>query len=182
MGRACAPLKECRFRTGVVRFSGEVTPCPSQPIPLPYSKCEVQLEGEGPWQLTASGSVQAASPSSSSGSRGNGAADGSTDDDVLLVSTPGHTAGCLSLLYRPDAALFTGDHLAWSHRLQRLTIFRGYNWHSVEQQLDSVAKLRDLDFLHILPGHGRRWQAADAADRQRHIDELLAAEGWRGGA
>ncbi|KAL4451175.1 hypothetical protein ABPG77_009247 [Micractinium sp. CCAP 211/92] len=148
-------------------------------------KCEVQLEGEGPWQLTASGSVQAASPSGTSGtsgSSGSGAADGSTDDNVLLVSTPGHTAGCLSLLYRPDAALFTGDHLAWSHRLQRLTIFRAYNWHSVEQQLDSVAKLRDLDFLHILPGHGRRWQAADAADRQRHIDELLAAEGWRGGA
>lgn len=141
-------------------------------------KCEVQLEGEGPWQLTASGSVQAVPPTSSDG----GADAPGMEGDVLLLSTPGHTAGCLSLLYCPDRALFTGDHLAWSHRLQRLTIFRAYNWHSVAQQLDSVAKLRDLDFLHILPGHGRRWQAAGAADRQHRIDELLAAEGWRGGA
>lgn len=152
---------------------------PSSSPPLAFcSKCEVQLEGEGPWQLTASGSVQAVPPTSSDG----GADAPGMEGDVLLLSTPGHTAGCLSLLYCPDRALFTGDHLAWSHRLQRLTIFRAYNWHSVAQQLDSVAKLRDLDFLHILPGHGRRWQAAGAADRQHRIDELLAAEGWRGGA
>ncbi|KAL4422898.1 hypothetical protein ABPG75_009095 [Micractinium tetrahymenae] len=155
-------------------------------------KCEVQLEGEGPWQLTASGSVQAVPHSSSSGgsnasSHGGDAGTGSssgtgTEEDVLLLFTPGHTAGCLSLLYRPDQALFTGDHLAWSNRLQRLTIFRAYNWHSVPQQLDSVAALRDLDFVHVLPGHGRRAVLADAADRRRQIDELLAAEGWRGGA
>lgn len=147
---------------------------------LPCSKCEVQLEGDGPWQLTADGSVQAVSPAGSGS--GGGPESGSTEEDVLLLATPGHTSGCLSLLYRPGRALFTGDHLAWSHRLQRLTIFRAYNWHSVEQQLDSVAKLRDLDFEHILPGHGRRRALADAADRRAQIDKLLAAEGWRGGA
>lgn len=61
------------------------------------SAAEWQLEGEGPWAL---------------------------GEDVELIATPGHTAGCVSLLYRPDRALFTGDHLAYSARLGRLTIFR----------------------------------------------------------
>jgi glyoxylase-like metal-dependent hydrolase (beta-lactamase superfamily II) len=118
----------------------------------------VQLEGRGPWALHG------------------GAAD--ADSDVQLIFTPGHTAGCVSLLHRPDRALFTGDHLAHSARLGRLTIFRAYNWHSVAQQLRSAAALRDVDFLHLLPGHGRRTSFADAADRRRQLDALLAAEGY----
>lgn len=133
-------------------------PAPPHPSLAPLvcacSQCEVVLEGEGPWALPDGGG------------------------DVQLVFTPGHTAGCVSLLYRPDKALLTGDHLAWSHRMQRLTIFRAYNWHSVELQLASVAALRRLDFLHVLPGHGRRARFADAADRERQLEALLAAEGY----
>ena len=132
---------------------------------LTCSQCEILLEGEGPWRLDGKPS------SSSSGS--------SDDDDVQLVFTPGHTAGCVSLLYQPDRALFTGDHLAWSQRLQRLTLFRDFNWHSVEQQVSSVAKLRGLDFLRVLPGHGRRAEFADAAEREAALELLLAAEGYR---
>lgn len=95
-----------------------------------------------------------------------------------LIATPGHTAGCVSLLYRPSRALFTGDHLAYSHRLQRLSIFRAYNWHSVSKQLDSVAKLSNLDFVHLLPGHGRRTSFADAADRECQLQAVLEAEGY----
>lgn len=85
----------------------------------------------------------------------------------------------MSLLFRPDGGvLFTGDHLAYSQRLGRLTIFRAYNWHSVAQQLDSVAALRQLRFLTVLPGHGRRAQFADASERERQLGLLLAAEGW----
>lgn len=118
----------------------------------------MKLEGRGPWALHGG----AAAP----------------DSDVALLFTPGHTRGCVSLLFRPDRALFTGDHLAYSARLDRLTIFQAYNWHSVEQQLGSAAALRDLDFLHLLPGHGRRARFTDAADRRRQLDELLAAEGY----
>jgi len=53
-----------------------------------------------------------------------------------------------------------------------------YNWHSVAQQLDSVAALRPLDFLHVLPGHGRRASFANASERQQRLEELLAAEGY----
>ena len=132
---------------------------------LTCSQCEILLEGEGPWRLDGKPS------SSSSGS--------SDDDDVQLVFTPGHTAGCVSLLFRPDHSLLTGDHLAWSQRLQRLTLFPDFNWHSLEQQISSVAKLRGLDFLHVLPGHGRRAGFADAAEREAALELVLAAEGHR---
>lgn len=48
------------------------------------------------------------------------------------------------------------------------------------QQLESVAKLRGLGFLRVLPGHGRRAQFADAADREAQLAALLAAEGYGG--
>lgn len=121
-------------------------------FPPACSAAEWQLEGEGPWAL---------------------------GDDVELIFTPGHTAGCVSLLSKPDRALFTGDHLAYSQRLGRLTIFRAYNWHSVPQQLDSVAKLAGREFLHVLPGHGRRASFRDADHREQELAGLLEAEGWR---
>ena len=60
--------------------------------------CMLQLSGEGPW--------------------------GVLGDDCTVVFTPGHTAGCISLLHKPSRALMTGDHLAWSGSLQRLSIMR----------------------------------------------------------
>ena len=148
------------------------------------------LDGQGPWQLprpssSSSGggsSGATTTPSSSSGSstseQSAALPQADSSSDVEVVFTPGHTAGCISLLYRPTRALFTGDHLAWSHRLGRLTIFRAYNWHSVPQQLGSVAALRGLEFLHVLPGHGRRASFADGAERERQLEALLAAEGY----
>jgi glyoxylase-like metal-dependent hydrolase (beta-lactamase superfamily II) len=111
---------------------------------------EVQLEGRGPWRL---------------------------DDEVEIIFTPGHTAGCVSLLYRPEHALFTGDHLAFSPRLKRLTIFRAVNWHSVPVQLESVEKLVGIDFLHVFPGHGRRTSFPDGTTRDEALRTLLSEEG-----
>ena len=63
---------------------GVLSPTPSAVI-YPCSKAEWQLEGDGPWEQLG--------------------------PDVQLIFTPGHTAGCVSLLYQPAKALFTGDHL-----------------------------------------------------------------------
>jgi glyoxylase-like metal-dependent hydrolase (beta-lactamase superfamily II) len=96
--------------------------------------------------------------------------------DLEIIFTPGHTAGCISLLYRPDRALFTGDHLAYSRRLGRLTCFPGFNWYDFELQLQTAAKLVVVDFLHVLPGHGRRWRFVDAGERRAALAEVLAEE------
>lgn len=45
-------------------------------------------------------------------------------EDCELIYTPGHTAGSISLLHKDSSAVFTGDHLAWSGRLNRLSIMR----------------------------------------------------------
>lgn len=89
--------------------------------PTLCSQCEVQLEGEGPWSLADLSSGSGGGSSVAGSSNGSSIAE---EDDVSILFTPGHTAGCLSLLYRPDRALFTGDSLAYSARLNRLTIFR----------------------------------------------------------
>lgn len=100
---------------------------------------------------------------------------------MVLWYTPGHTEGCVSLYYSPARALFTGDTLAYSARLGRLTIFRAYNWHSVPLQLRSVAALADdsaggLEVLHLLPGHGRRYSFAGPEEWRRMVHQLLEAE------
>lgn len=56
------------------------------------SQVEVQLEGEGPWQL----------PDAS--------------EDIDLIHTPGHTDGSLVLLLKPGKVLFSGDHFGVSRR------------------------------------------------------------------
>ncbi len=40
-------------------------------------------------------------------------------------------------------------------------------------QARSVEKLRQYDFLHVLPGHGRRAHFKDAEDREQQIQLCL---------
>eukprot|EP00249_Psilotum_nudum_P006984 c20215_g1_i1 orf=182-1219(+) len=113
------------------------------------SDVEVQLEGTGPWRL---------------------------GEDIDLIYTPGHTKGCISLLHKPTKALFTGDHLANSQDGTGLSILRNYNCHSVELQIESVQTLVPLDFIWILPGHGRRIMFKDVQEKNAALLELLKRE------
>ncbi|HJW72282.1 MAG TPA: MBL fold metallo-hydrolase [Geothrix sp.] len=95
-------------------------------------------------------------------------------EDLLLIPTPGHTAGSMCLLHHEF--LFTGDHLWWNPEKGRLSASRTYNWHSWEQQLTSLEKLLAFDFTWVLPGHGSIHRAespaAMRADLERAIDIL----------
>jgi len=72
---------------------------------------------------------------------------------VLMLHTPGHTKG--SAVFLVDGRyLFTSDHLAWSTRLGHLYAFRSACWYSWNAQIESMKRLRDLDFEWVLPGHG----------------------------
>lgn len=110
---------------------------------------ETKLQGSGPWAL---------------------------GPDADLIFTPGHTEGCVSLLYKPGQALFTGDHLCFSERMDSLSMMRGVNWYSVEKQLESTEKLRDVDFVWLLPGHGRRMKFDSIAQKNGMLDALLERE------
>jgi len=78
--------------------------------------------------------------------------------DLLVIPTPGHTAGSACLLHHPETGeshLFGGDHIAYSPELGHPYGFRGacwYRWSGVVKSMERLAKHR---FEWILPGHGR---------------------------
>jgi len=94
------------------------------------------------------------------------------EDDLLIVPTPGHTAGHQTLLYR-DRFLFTGDHVWWDPEAGRLSASRRYCWHSWNEQRRSMSRLLDHRFEWILPGHGARHHAPEPVMRKM-IGDLIA--------
>ncbi|WP_038017288.1 MBL fold metallo-hydrolase [Synechococcus sp. PCC 7335] len=92
------------------------------------------------------------------------------DDDLLIIPQPGHSRGHTVLLYNRKY-LFTGDHLAWSARLNQLHAFRNFCWDSWPKQIESMKKLanytQDYSFEWVLPGHGRRFSATREEMRAR---------------
>jgi glyoxylase-like metal-dependent hydrolase (beta-lactamase superfamily II) len=131
------------------------------------------LSGSGPWALPHEGEAAAADGDEEEADAPRPARPG---DDVLLLHVPGHTAGSCALLHKPSASLFTGDTLAFSAGLGRLTVFRRFNWHSLALQLASVRALEAIDFLHLLPGHGRRVAFESTAAKNAALHHMFAAE------
>ncbi|HYE04531.1 MAG TPA: MBL fold metallo-hydrolase [Planctomycetota bacterium] len=74
-------------------------------------------------------------------------------DDLLVVPTPGHTAGHCVLLHA-DRHLFSGDHLWWDRDARRLDASRTHCWHSWRAQTASMDALLARRFSWVLPGHG----------------------------
>jgi glyoxylase-like metal-dependent hydrolase (beta-lactamase superfamily II)/ferredoxin len=94
------------------------------------------------------------------------------DTDLTLIPTPGHTAGSLVALLGGQI-LFSGDHLWWNPQAQAVVASRTYCWWDWPTQLESVAKLRDLDVRWLLPGHGGR-HAFAPGEWAEQIDRTLA--------
>jgi ferredoxin len=74
-------------------------------------------------------------------------------NDVKVIMTPGHTRGHMVLLYR-NKFLFTGDHLFYDQNKDQLYASKSVNWHSWNEQVDSLHKLTKFEFEWVMPGHG----------------------------
>ncbi|TGN01365.1 MBL fold metallo-hydrolase [Leptospira yasudae] len=74
-------------------------------------------------------------------------------EDVKIIPTPGHTKGHAVLLLE-DRFLFTGDHLAYDPKRDRLIAFRSVCWYSWPEQTKSMKRLLEPSFEWVLPGHG----------------------------
>jgi len=100
--------------------------------------------------------------------------EGDTDlaDDLRLIHVPGHTRGSIALLH--GDILFTGDHLWATEDQTGLEAGPEVCWYSWPEQLKSIAKLAEVRFTHVLPGHGRRFAAPDA-DAMRAAVRAVAA-------
>lgn len=92
-------------------------------------------------------------------------------EDLLLIPTPGHTAGSACLLFQDF--LFTGDHLWWNADKGRLSASKAYNWHSWARQLDSLESLLAFDFTWVLPGHGSIHRASSPAAMRTDLEAAL---------
>jgi glyoxylase-like metal-dependent hydrolase (beta-lactamase superfamily II)/ferredoxin len=86
--------------------------------------------------------------------------------DLLIIPVPGHSKGHTALLYQ-NKYLFTGDHLAWSEKLQQLVAFRDFCWYSFSEQIKSMQNLANYTFEWVLPGHGRRYHGDGKTMRQQ---------------
>ena len=93
-------------------------------------------------------------------------------DDVAILPTPGHTKGH-SVLHAFNRYLFTGDHLAWSVRLQQLYAFRNHCWYDWDEQIRSMESLLDTTFQWVLPGHGRRFYCDNESDMQAALRSCI---------
>jgi len=92
-------------------------------------------------------------------------------EDLLIIPVPGHTKGHTVLLYN-QKFLFTGDHLAWSARLNQLIAFRNVCWYSWSELIKSMGQLTNYSFEWVLPGHGRRYHA-DAETMQHQLQQFI---------
>lgn len=93
------------------------------------------------------------------------------DSDCVIIPVPGHTKGHTVLLYR-DQFLFTGDHLAWSSKVEKLVAFRDFCWYSWDELIKSMQKLTQYQFNWVLPGHGRRYHANNET-MQRQLNQCI---------
>jgi glyoxylase-like metal-dependent hydrolase (beta-lactamase superfamily II) len=92
-------------------------------------------------------------------------------DDLLFVPTPGHTEGSACLLYR-DEFLFSGDHVAWSHPMSQVYAFAGACWYDWDVQIESMQRLAEHRFEHILPGHSAPCRF-DADEMQQRVSQCV---------
>ncbi|KAL4186200.1 hypothetical protein AMTRI_Chr09g13010 [Amborella trichopoda] len=118
-------------------------------VQIDTADVEMKLDGDGPWTV---------------------------GPDFEIICTPGHTEGSSCLFYKPMKTLFTGDHIA-ARSDKSFSIFEMYNCDSVITQLDNVQKLLELDFLWILPGHGRRAEFKDTNEKNSALIHFLADKG-----
>ncbi|HEY9685892.1 MAG TPA: MBL fold metallo-hydrolase [Coleofasciculaceae cyanobacterium] len=94
--------------------------------------------------------------------------------EFLVIPTPGHSKGHCSLLYA-DRYLFTGDHLWWERKDQRLGMPSYYFWDKAEMAR-SAEKLLNYTFEWILPGHGQRVHLP-AAQMRVALETLVTRSG-----
>jgi len=85
-----------------------------------------------------------------------------------VIPVPGHTPGSQALLFK-ERFLFTGDHLWWDPRTQRLGSPNALVWN--REELDrSIEKLLHHRFEWVLAGHGDRVHLSREALRAKLLE------------
>jgi len=86
---------------------------------------------------------------------------------LQVIHTPGHTPGHIALLDMETKALFVGD-LIYEENGRLMEIPQKYSM-DPEMNRESIKKLLNYDFIHILPSHGR----PVIGDEREKLSELV---------
>lgn len=104
------------------------------------------------------------------------------EHDAVVLHTPGHSPGSISLHVKSEHVIFTGDTLGYTTRSNSLTGFPQYG-NDRRQQEDTLSKLGELDWKVVAPGHGHARDYPEtsqkAAELQDAIAELSSFSRWR---
>lgn len=102
--------------------------------------------------------------------------------EVLLVHTPGHSPGSITLWKRPtsdsrdDGVLFTGDTYAYTTRDGgHMTAFPLYG-NNRQRQAKTLRGLLDLDWRLVAPGHGHPRDYSEKGEVDQTIKTLQREE------
>ncbi|ALV63364.1 hypothetical protein ADU37_CDS16650 [Thermococcus sp. 2319x1] len=79
--------------------------------------------------------------------------DGKEIEGLRVIHSPGHTPGSICLLDLETKALFVGD-LVMEENGKLKEIPHHYSLDPMKNR-EAIKKLLDVDFVHLLPGHGR---------------------------
>ncbi|MCO5564641.1 hypothetical protein L7F22_018307 [Adiantum nelumboides] len=117
-----------------------------QEVTSDTASVEIKLKGEGSWNFLG--------------------------PDIDLLFFPGHTEASVCLHLKPLKVLFSGDSMA-NNSQGYLHVDPNFNWFSVDIQMESIKTLLPLDFLWVLPGHGRRAKYNNVEEKNKAINSLL---------
>jgi glyoxylase-like metal-dependent hydrolase (beta-lactamase superfamily II) len=107
------------------------------------------------------------------------------DDDVVILHTPGHSPGSISLFQKSHRVLFTGDHYAFTTRTMQMTGHPNYG-NDLQKQTSTLRRLLDYEWDVIAPGHGHHkdYRLVDNKEQvkrddvERAIDEMKKHRRW----
>lgn len=106
-----------------------------------------------------------------------------TVDDVVILHTPGHSPGSITLYQRPQSparpgVVFTGDTYGFSTRTNAMTAFPQYG-NDLAKQAQVLQQLLKYDWDVVLPGHGHfkdytHVENKEDEQKQRDVEEAIS--------
>jgi glyoxylase-like metal-dependent hydrolase (beta-lactamase superfamily II) len=93
----------------------------------------------------------------------------SSQHDIIIYHTPGHSPGSISMLQKDGNILFTGDTLGYTPRTNTLTGFPRYGKNQ-RLQKTVLDKIEELHWDVVAPGHGH------ARDYSTNTEDLRTKE------
>lgn len=96
-------------------------------------------------------------------------------NEAVVLHTPGHSPGSVTLYVPSRGVVFTGDTLGYTQRTKTLTGFPRYG-NNLQTQKDTLEKLGHLEWEVVAPGHGHARDYThykNKGAKEKELDEAI---------